>query len=351
MARGLRLAGAAVIACASVPFLGAPAAHADGVTLTPSNSAYFFSKGVDKPDESPAAPPNVTGIAADGVSAGHLAVAANAGTEDKVSFLYFDVFALPAEAVIEKAVVTMKLVPASPEDISYQASPDKVQACKAGDSGFSGDDGAGLEKNAPERLCAGFSAKGTLKDPTTYQWDITGLASTWLTESNDGVAFTRADEAASSNFQVVFDAAPTAGLVLTYSVPAAETPITPTVPTSPDLGSGVPIDTSGNVPIAPAPGVVAGPSEPLLPNPAVNNPPVPAASGQQPVRAVALSTTMTPTTGFWLGGLALLAMLVLVAMVQGDNRVPAAATSRSRLTQALDARQRGTSQAFRPRPV
>ena len=95
MARATRLLGAVALACASVPLVGVAPAHADESTITASNSGYFYSAGINKPDPVPAPPPNVTAQYADGVSAGHLAVAAQGGQEDKVSFVYFDVFSLP----------------------------------------------------------------------------------------------------------------------------------------------------------------------------------------------------------------------------------------------------------------
>ncbi len=353
MSRGVRLLGAVAVACASLPLVGVGAAHAESASLVPSNAAYFYSQGLDKPDAAPAAPPNVTGDA-DGVSAGNLAVAAQGGQEDKVSFLYFDVFGLPAGATIEKAVVTMKLVALSPTDVTAQAAPEKVQACKAGDKGFSGDDGAGLAKNAPARLCKDFSAKGTAAPGAqAYQWDITGLASTWVSGSNDGVAFTRADESPNGSFQVVFDKAATATLAVEYSLPVAEAPpvvdvpVVVTPPLTPSAGQPEP----GGFAPAPDTGLVPAPNVDAVPSPSVIEPPAVVAPTQaQPsTRTVAaVSTSMRPTTGFWLAALALAVGLGLLSMIFGDSRVPAAAQSRSRLSQALAANQRlGAGQSLR----
>lgn len=353
MSRSMRLVGAVVLACSSVPWLGVGPAHADTALLVPTNSAYFYSAGLDKPEASPAAPPNVTG-AADGVGAGHLAVAATGGKEDKVSFLYFDVFSLPAGASVTKAVVTMKLVPASPEDLSAQASPDKVVACKAGEQGFNGDDGAGLAANAPDRLCKDFSVKGTAVGTTAYAWDVTPLAQTWIEGANDGLAFTRADESPNSSFQVVFDLATTAALSVEYSLPEVVAPIeevpvlTPPVDLPPtDPGSG----------FAPAPDVGVAPETgaevPIVPNPTVNEPPsaVPAAS--VPTRRAAVQASLRPTTGFWLTLLALGVGLGLLSLVLGDPRVATTGVGpRSRLSRALELQQRlGAPAPLRGRPV
>jgi hypothetical protein len=333
---------------------GVGAARAESVALVPSNSAYFYANGVDKPDQSPAQPPNVTGDA-DGVSAGNLAVASKGGDEDKVSFLYFDLFSLPEGATVDNAVVTMKLVPLSPTDMSAQAAPEKVVACKASDKGFSGDDGAGLAKNAPDRLCKDFSAPGTAAPGgSAYQWNITGLVSTWMSGINDGLAFTRADTSPNGNFQVVFDKAATATLTLEYTLPTTtEPPVTTppvvTPPIVPAPGPAVVVPPSGTVP--PPDSTVPA----VVPNPSVNEPAAPVVqTPTQPVtrNVAAVSTSLRPTTGFWLAAAGLAAGLVLLSLVLGDSRVPAAAQSRSRLSQALDGQQRyGTSHALRSRPV
>ncbi len=366
MSRGLRLLGAVALACASVPLAGVGVAHADTSVKNPTNSAYFYAQGVDKPDESPAAPPNV-GAETDGVSPGNLAVASKGGSEDKVSFLYFDMFDLDPSAVISKAVVRMTTVDNPPSDLSFQASPDKVVACKAGDQGFNGDDGAGLAKNAPGRLCDLFSAPAKASaDGKAYEFDITALAASWLTGANDGVAFTTSESAKSSNFQVVFDKAETATLDLTYAVPGAVTAPPPVVSgpvvAPPPTDTGFTPTDSG---FAPAPTTdfgapsVSEPLVPAAPNPAPQEAPVAAAPQAAPALApVALrEASMRPGTTFWLVGLLGAGALALLSLVMGDPSVPAAASRRSRLSKALAARQSASSSAssasssFRARPV
>lgn len=342
MSRGLRLLGALGLACATLPVFAVPAAHADSALLVPSNSGYFFAAGVDKPDASPAAPPNL-GTDVDGVAAGHLAVAAKGGKEEKVSFLYFDVFNLPAGAVVDKAVVRMVLVPnAPPTDISFQAAPANVIACMAGDQGFNGDDAVGLAK-APSRLCDKFKAPAKLSsDGKSYEFDITGLASTWIDGANDGVAFTAADTAPSSNFQVVFDAAPTASMDVSYTAPPAETPVDTPVTTVPGGSVGgvvTPPDAGGGFAPQPSTGFGQVPDAVVPPTTDTGLPPV-TTPGQAPARKVAaLSTSMRPTNTFWLGGLALLIALAVISLVCGDPRVAAGRQQNSRLSKALSARQ------------
>lgn len=344
MSRGLRLLSAAAVACASLTLFGVPAAHADTADIVPSNSGYFYQGGVDKPEESPATIPN-PGDTTDGVGATHLAVAAKGGTEDKVSFLYFDMFNLPLDATIDQAIVKLVLIPNTPPtDISYQASADNVIACMAGDSGFSGDEAVGIAK-APDRLCDKFKAPAKLSsDGKAYEFDITSLANSWLTGANDGVAFTRSDSAPSSNFQVVFDSPSTASMKVSYTAPEVEAPEVPVVDVPGTTTGGVvtPPSDGGTGGFAPSPGTGLGGDPGIVPTaPEAGVPPVvpPQTGGSTPVRTVALSTSMRPTNAFWLGGVVLVIALVIVSLVCGDPRVAASHRTSSRLTKALSARQ------------
>ena len=76
MSKVLRMLGALALATATVPFLGVSPAAADEATIAPSTTGYFYAGAIRKPDESPAAPPNLTGDHTDGVAKGNLAVAA-----------------------------------------------------------------------------------------------------------------------------------------------------------------------------------------------------------------------------------------------------------------------------------
>ena len=342
-------AGAALVLVGGPLLLSLPGvAHADTAAITASNAGDFLAHGLDKPEVSPADPPNLTADHADGVGPGHLGVAAQGGQEDKVSFLYFDMFTLPADITVTRAVVTMKTVPDSiPDDINAQASPDKVAACKAGDEGFSGDEGNGLA-TAPARLCDKFSAKGAPGTaPGTYQWDITALAQTWVSGDNDGVAFTRADSAPNTSFQVVFDNPSTATLQLEYTLPTPVLPDSPPAVSTPEL----PL-LPGVTPVPPPVDGGLIPSAPLVPGPVVNPPAAPVV--QQPTAAtpIALSTSLRPDNQLWWAGLALAATLLLLSLVLGDPRVAATTRSTSRLSLALAGNKRlAPTGVMRPRQL
>ena len=340
--RSLRLVGAVALACASVPVTGVGTAHADTVALAPNNYGYFFSMGIDKPEASPADPPNLTGDQADGVSPGNLGVAAQGGKEDKVSFLYFDVFNLPVGATVDKAVLTLKLVPNSPpKDISYNQAPELVAACKAGSSGFAEDDGTGMAL-APERLCKDFSTPAKEGPGGTYQWDLTPLAQTWMTGENDGIALTTANADPGTNFQVVFDKAATAKLDVTYTPAVVITdPVVEPPPAAPEPALP-PAPTTG---FEPAPPVDLGGVAPgtTVPEPTTN--PVPTPVTSQPTTnvavPVALETSLRPETTFWLAVLGLVGALAAVSLVLGDTGTATTTRRRrSRLTAALSDPQR-----------
>jgi hypothetical protein len=341
----VRFLGALAVATATVPFLGVGPAAAADTTVSPSTTGYFYAEGVRKPDESPAAPPNLTGQHADGVAAGNLAVAAQGGTEDKVSFLLFDLLDVPAGSVVSKATLTLPLVDnAPPDNVSYGQDPAKVRACAAGDEGFNGDDGQAIQ-DAPARKCDVFAAptKATA-DAKSYVVDITKLAQTWVDTGNDGVALTAAEGAATTPFQVVFGPAEKIKLAVSYSAATVAPPLTTPV-SAPDLGAGL----SGGV--APAPtvdsgfGTVGSPTVPVAPAPAPGVAPaaVPAQVAAAPVqtRPIALSTSSRPTNQFWLGGLLLAVVLGLLSLIMGDTTVAAASSRPSRLARALSERQRG----------
>ena len=360
MSKVLRASAVVVAATLAVPFWGVPAALAAETSETASNGAYFYSAGIAKPDESPAQPPNLTGDRADGVSPGNLAVASQGGgAEDKVSFLGFTLAEVPLDAVIDKAVLTVPLVPNSPpNDVVLNAKPESVRACKAGDSGFFGEDGTSLAL-APERLCEEFSSEPAKlsADGKSYEFDITGLAATWLT-LNDGVALTVVEGA--QPFQVVFAPADQAKLALSYLAPPplSEIPLDTSTGSSGEvpLAGGFGADSGGSLPTFETGGfgtVEAPAVDTALPEPAPVAQAAPEPAVAAPVRNVSVvaDPSITPSTSFWLGLLALGALGALVSLILGDPRVatPAAAAGQSRLSKALQSRQTATAVRGGPR--
>jgi len=212
------LSRALVVAClgaVALPSLAGPAS-AESASESAAYGAYFFSKGVRKPDASPTGVPNLTAQVADGVSAGRLAVAASGGEDDKISFLYFQLADLPLDATITRAVVTVPLVPADAQNATYAAGPEKVRACVAGPEGFFGEDGNSFE-DAPTYDCAKASSTATASpDGAAYVFDVTALATLWA-QANDGIALVPNEGAKTAPFQVVFDNAEKATIAVDYT--------------------------------------------------------------------------------------------------------------------------------------
>ena len=353
MSKVLRTAAVVVASALAVPLWAVPA-HAELAKESASVGAYFYRAGVTTegtglPDP-PAKPPNVTGDRADGVAKGNLAVAAQGGQEDKVSFLRFDLAAAPLDATIGSAVLSVPLVPSSPPDnVVYNEAPERVRVCKAGDSGFFGQDGESIVV-APARLCEEYSSEpGKLSaDGKAYEFDITPLASMWLA-ANDGLALTVAEGAESAPFQVVF--APAEQATLSYSFTAAPDDVIVTPPLPPttfdsgptfDSGFSTPdtsFDTTFDAPLVDTALPAPAPEAQAAPEPAV----------AAPVRNVATEVPLTPSAGFWAALLALVGLAGLLSLIMGDPRVagPAAAARPSRLSQALQGRQ--TSSLSGPR--
>ena len=352
-----RLVRASVVltsAFLTVPLWGVPTAAADETVLVPSNAGYFNADGIRKPDESPAAPPNVTSQSADGVAPEHLAVAARTGSENKVSFLLFDLFDLGLDATVSKAVLTVPVAPDGDGNINIDPAPEKVVACPAGPGGFIGDDGTSMQ-DAPERLCdkTAIAAVAT-EDGAAYAFDVTPLAQTWITDVNDGLALTSAPDARATAFQRVFKPASEVKLALTFTAADSsefdiEVPVVPAPTgggsadlgtsfdsgsfTSPDSGMGSVSEPvlSADVPVALPDEAGAEPAPELA-----------APASTVPVSAMT-SAPLTPTVGFWIGLLLIAGMLALLSLIMGDARVPQAATRQSRLSQALQERERAAA--------
>jgi hypothetical protein len=358
--RVTRISAVLLAAGLVVPLWAVPA-HAESLTETPASAAYFNRAGIAQPEGAPSAPPNLT-ASVDGVAPGNLAVAAQAGAEDKVSFLYYSLSTIPSGSVISKAVLTVPLVPNDNANIRLNASPKNVLACKINGSGFSSEDGAALSL-APTRDCTGFSVEA-VQEGESYVFDITALAATWV-DLNDGLALTR-KEGGEANFQVVFNRE--ASLSVEYTAPLEETTTTDTTTvdagttaapttTATDLGtsggtgttdlgglSGGSFDTgTASTSLGGGFGAISAPvSSGALPAGAA-----PQTAGEEPVLAERVASggplgDSTPTAGFWFAGLLLAAVLALLSLIMGDPRAPSAvAQPSSRLSQALSARRRG----------
>lgn len=371
-----RRAGAVVVAAGlAVPLWAVPSASAATSSEPAATGAYFYSAGIDKPEESPTQPPNVTGDRTDMVAPEHLAVAVRVPNRvDKMSFLSFDLTSVPFDATITSAVISVPLAPDGDGNMSQSPAAAKVRACAAGDEGFNGEDGASFAQ-APSVKCDAFMAPAKdSADKKSYTFDVSALAASWLTDANNGLALTAADGATSSPFQVVFQPFAKASIALTFTAPPTEIDTTVVTPVVPDTGStdvgggGFASDPgtfdsgsvdSGSVDTAPAPefGVAESPViDTAVPEPEVGAPAAaPVTAGAAPVAVTNVASSrpsevLNPTTGAWLGALLFAGLLALLSLIMGDAKVPARTASQTRLSQALQARERAAVTARR-RPL
>jgi len=371
----LKASAVAASAALAVPLWAVPAAWAASASEPASIGAYFYAPGIDKPEQAPAAPPNVTGAATDGVAPEHLGVGARANQTDKMSFLFFDLATVPLDATISKATVTVPLAEPSPPltdprqaNVQRNPAPEKVRVCAAGPEGFNGEDGQSFA-SAPTMDCESFTAPAVATaDKKAYTFDITALASTWLVDANNGLALVPAEGA--GDFQVVFLPMDQSKITAEFTAAAVEefpADFGTDVSVTPDLGSGFtgdsgPVDSGfsggGDIPVDDGGfGSVEAPSiDTALPETegAAEVAPEPDVAGATQVRNVAAAgdVPLTPTPVFWLGLLALAGMLGLMSLIMGDSRIPAqAAGSQTRLSRALQDRQGAGGPARVGRPI
>lgn len=362
MSRTARTLAALALAGVAVPLVGISPAHAETSTETASNGAYFYSAGVDKPEQSPAQPPNITGDRTDGVEPGHLAAAVRVpGRPDKISFLFFDLIEVGFEGTISKAVVTVPLAEGQ-GNIQMNPAPEKVRACPADATGFAAEDGASFA-GAPKTMCDVFAVPGkATADGKAYEFDVTAMAQTWVSEANNGMSLEPVD--VNQPFQAVFKPFADASIAVEYT-PGADAlaaedvevetfddstfteELTTTDPGSSsfdtgsfdsgtasaaeDLGFGV-----ADLPAIDSELPQTAPGEEAVPEPALASDTVPAAA------ATAFRESLSPTTGLIVGAFLLAALLGGLSLIMGDPTAPAStATGRpSRLSQALQSRDR-----------
>jgi hypothetical protein len=359
MSRVVRLLGAAVLACASVPLVGVGAAHAAVVSETAAVGAYYWSANpgtVDLPAPVGAQKPFPDqGKGADGVAEDDLAVAVSApgNAPDKWSALRWDLTDLTPGSVVSKAVIVVPLSTNPTSRPTPNAAPGFVVACAVGNEGFADADAEPFV-DAPSVKCDQFSAKARPVDGA-YEFDITALAQKW-TDSNDGVALYPSAEGFAQPFTQVFAPRSEARLTIAFT-PAAPEVVVPEVPTTPvdpgvvDGGTTTVPGGTFDPPVAPLPGLGTSGEAPAVASPQPQPGPVvqPRPRALQPVAAVATPLRFDAATWLAVAGGALLLALASLGLGAG---VPAPARPTARaggVGEQLARRQRAS--APRPRAV
>lgn len=279
---------------------------------------------------------------------GALPAAAAAGDPEKISAIEFTLDYGPG-ATVQSFQLSLRESGEPGANVNADADTTKVVACPVTESFWIG--GAASRWNSvPEYDCELVSAPGTRAANGVWTFDLTAMASTWLTagSTQPTAVVLVEDVAAPETFQVAFDGRPKGvGLKLLASGGAPPPPPPPV--TGPDSGSAgavgdlgpggasgsVPTD-SGDVPAATGDAPTA--AEPAGGTPEAAAAPDQQASGQGP-RLVGLFEDLSG------GALALIPIALLLAyltmLALGPSGEPVLATARHGVGRALD-RMRAT---------
>lgn len=379
---------AVVVGCALAAF-GASvvsvtsAGAADTDELAGSRGAWYWARqttGSTVPVVG--APVPDTPSAASGVRTGEgdLAVAYAGdpeGTPDKFAALAWDLVNVPFGATVDSFTFTIMKQPTQ-NQADQGGAP--IVACLS-QAGFAPSE-ADAFRNAPPYDCANKVVGVRSDDGSSYSFDVTEFAASWVTGDNTGLVLLP-DPDARTPFQVVFQPAAAAVAQISYTPPVAATAPPTTVapqpsPAVPPVGGGTTAGGSGPVTgdsgnVATDPGGLVGGSDvvgvgsgsgtvTVDPQVPVTAPPPAASAAPAPVVAptpapVAVSTSralnagLSPTLPFYLTILGLVVLLVGSSLVMGARRV-AAPTVRasSALDRALRARRRAAAQVATPLP-
>jgi hypothetical protein len=172
---------------------------------------------------------------------------------------------------------------------------------------------------------------------STFTFEISQLAQSWIDDQNLGVALVNDPDNTSTPFQVVFTGPKTVKATMSYTPGTATPPLTTPVTTTgggTTSGLGSSMASSGSVPPAPVGNV-----------PAVGGATTGADTGQPPqvapsspqLKSVAKATAASsaPNRTFWIGAAAFALLLLLMSLVLGDQPQPAGAGGGSRLDRVL----------------
>jgi hypothetical protein len=300
-------------------------------------------------------PPAETGVAAHpqqsppNVPAGHLPVAATAGEPEKVTAVELRLDAEPG-ALVGAAEVVLQESTAPGANVNAEAA--RLVACPVTD-GFWADGTAARWDARPSFDCEAAQAAGVRDDKGAWTFDLTGIASSWLTAGAAGSPSFAVVEAvdAPESFQVTFAPVAEGGVVYrgTYLPASRMTPASGgagalaaggAVPGGPaatggtgslssgSLGAGAPLDS---------PPPDGGTAETTAPVQAATTP-VASPTAAQPWHSGLPAATFL-LAPFALG-LAYLAMLAL-----GPDAQPAAGTSRHGVSRALERLRQAGAQA------
>jgi hypothetical protein len=253
-----------------------------------------------------------------GVPAGDLAVAhsSNDGSSSKMTALAFDIGTLTPGTIVDS--FTFSVTVDSDPQAANSPSP-AVVACMP--TRMWPAELAGDYTDEPAVDC---SNKVTPKvRGSTYTFQITSIAQSWIDDQNLGVALVNDPDNTSAPFQVVFSGAKTVKASMTYTPGTTTTttvppPVTSVGGTSTTGGTAAGSSTSSSVP-PPVGNVPSGGSAPT--DGSAGQPPQVAPPSNPQLKPVAKITTASsaPSRGFWFGAAAFALLLLLMSLVLGEQ--------------------------------
>jgi hypothetical protein len=325
-----RIATTVVAAAAIFPF-GMSAASADTTQPPVIQSAWYWAQQTVLVGPEPVNPPaQLTGVPAKDLAVSYQGD--QDGKPDKVSYLAWDVSAIPQGSTVSKFEFTV-LVEDDPT-VAQATPPDyKLVACGAIGDFIPAEGGSFSQRPADD---CGAAAPGTY-DATKKSWtfDVAPYANAWAHgDPASGIGILPAPDT-QVPFQVVLKPASTVVTSVEYTPPAPvdTTPpdVTPVAPPPVDVGVAQP---PAVVPAAPVP--VAQPAPTAAP-------PVVALAPVRPVQPVAKGLTFPSKSGlppaFWGGALAAVALLGIASLILGDATVATEAPRTRTVTRSLRERQ------------
>jgi hypothetical protein len=327
-----RIVTTLVAAAAVFPF-GMSAASADTARPEVIQGAwYWVDRSVSAGPEVLTPPTQLTGVPDK-----DLAVAFkkdDLGKPDKVTYLAWDVSAIPPGSTVSKFEFTIK-VDSAPQAV--QAGPPDLKLVACGAIGDFSPVSAGAFSDKPADDCAAASPGTYDATKKTWTFDVAPYANAWAHgDPPSGIGILPAPDSAVP-FQVVFSPATTVTTSVEYTPPApvvAPPTTEPVVPIQPPVSNG----GTGYVPQPVVPVVqppVAQPAPPVAP-PVVSVP-------VRPVTPVAKGITFPARSGlpgaFWGGALAAVVLLGIASLMLGDATVAAEAPRGRTVTRSLRERQ------------
>ncbi|HET6816335.1 MAG TPA: hypothetical protein VFH66_03820 [Mycobacteriales bacterium] len=297
-------------------------------------AAWFWQTAYEQ-----AAPPVAAGPAPasepSGVPDGDLPVAHTSGdgSSSKMTALAFDVSALPPGSVVNSFTFSVT-VDNSPQAVNSSAAAAPVVAClptRLWPATLGGD-----YTDEPAVDCTN-KVKPKI-DGSTYTFDITSFAQSWVDDQNFGVALVNDPDNTQTPFQVAFTGAKTVKATMS-ATPAAPVPTTqqPVSSSGGTTAAGGVTTTSGASSVAPPTGSVPPDTSVATTADSGQAPQVASSTTTPQLRAVAhvSPASSAPSRGFWIGAAAFALLILLMSLVLGDQPVAARTGGGSRLDRVL----------------